>query len=475
MQRKTTLSIIVSIAVPLVLTAALAAMCWWGVQQSDRADALEQSARERVRQTYYELADNLSDMQLSLKKLTVVNSPRQYALLLSDVWRSSGAAAASMSALPVSHPDAADMNRFVVQAGDYARQLEGRVLSGQIVSQEDQQQLFDLYEASVTVTGRLNERMETGTLVLDALDTEGYYAQTLSQEGGGQDQAGGGAAQPGQEETGGSGQGGDTETKSSDSVSDYPTLIYDGPFSDSTEKAQPRGLGSLPCDLDTARRTALSYIRGGSLTDAGEQGGAMAAYLFTGADPDGKSVEIAVTKQGGRVLWMMTPVEGAEEGVPQEQITAQYRQSAQNYLSARGYGDMEATYAQYYSGVAVLNFAAVQEGVILYPDLVKVYVERATGRVAGVDANNYLFSHTQRALNAPAITQQEAADGVSEQLSVQSVRLALIPKTPSVELLCYEFKGQCRGASFIVYVNALTGGEEEIFEIVNSDEGQLVV
>ena len=55
------------------------------------------------------------------------------------------------------------------------------------------------------------------------------------------------------------------------------------------------------------------------------------------------------------------------------------------------------------------------------------------------------------------------------------MRLALIPRTAVTEVLCYEFKGTYGGASFIVYINAVTGSEEQIFEIVNSDEGQLVV
>ena len=123
----------------------------------------------------------------------------------------------------------------------------------------------------------------------------------------------------------------------------------------------------------------------------------------------------------------------------------------------------------------MLNCASTKDNVILYGDLVKVYIERASSRVCGIDANNYLFSHGERTLQAPALTQEEAQDRVSEALQIQSVRLALIPKTPNVEILCYEFKGSCGGTSFIVYVNALTGAEEEVYEIINSDEGELVV
>ena len=74
-----------------------------------------------------------------------------------------------------------------------------------------------------------------------------------------------------------------------------------------------------------------------------------------------------------------------------------------------------------------------------------------------------------------AVTEDEARERVSESLEILSVRLALIPKTATTETLCYEFKGRLNDADFIVYINAVTGDEEEIFEIINSDEGQLVV
>ena len=77
--------------------------------------------------------------------------------------------------------------------------------------------------------------------------------------------------------------------------------------------------------------------------------------------------------------------------------------------------------------------------------------------------------------NTLEVTEEEARERVSESLTVLSARLALIPKTAMTETLCYEFKTTLGDAEFIVYINAVTGDEEEIFEILNSDEGQLVV
>ena len=136
---------------------------------------------------------------------------------------------------------------------------------------------------------------------------------------------------------------------------------------------------------------------------------------------------------------------------------------------------MEPSYAQYYAGTVVLNYAAVQNGVILYADLVKVYVDRDTEQVIGLDAQNYRYHHCERMLSEPIMTEQDAQNCLSDTLTLEHTALALIPKSNTHEVLCYEFKCTRGETFFIVYINAQTGAEEEIFEVLNSDEGDLVV
>lgn len=67
----------------------------------------------------------------------------------------------------------------------------------------------------------------------------------------------------------------------------------------------------------------------------------------------------------------MSSATGGAEGVPDEAETARFREAAEKYLVENGYAGMRATYAQYYGGCALINFAATQGDVILYSDLVK--------------------------------------------------------------------------------------------------------
>ena len=66
--------------------------------------------------------------------------------------------------------------------------------------------------------------------------------------------------------------------------------------------------------------------------------------------------------------------------------------------------------------------------------------------------------------------EEEARQLVGQRLNVQSGRLCLIP-TDSGERLCYEFRGEFGGHTYLSYINALNGKQEELLKVVESDTG----
>ena len=203
--------------------------------------------------------------------------------------------------------------------------------------------------------------------------------------------------------------------------------------------------------------------------------GALPVYEFTVDTADRGQVSLSLTERGGQLLSFMASPTGDKNDPPSDEESERLKESALSFLRELGVEDPAAAYAQYYQGVAVLNFAPRQEGVILYSDLVKVYLDRDTGEVMGLDARNYRLNHRARDLPRPQITEKQAAEYVSDSLQIEHTDLALIPLTQQSEVLCYEFKATRDGTFYIVYINALTGEEEQIFEVINSEEGDLVV
>ena len=266
----------------------------------------------------------------------------------------------------------------------------------------------------------------------------------------------------------------ETQYKDSDDIAKFPTLIYDGPFSESSEKLKPLGVSGPEVEQTEAEQTA-ERITGLDMTFSGMNEGQIPAYDFSFADKNGNWAEASLTKQGGMLLYYMSSASGNAEGKPGEEEGRKYRDIALAKLKELGYEDMRSTYAQYYGGVAVINFAAVQDEVILYSDLVKVWVDRENQNVCGIDARNYLFSHRPREITQVAVSREEAQSMLSANLTVQSHALALIPITPETETLCHEFKCTLGEDSYILYVNAANGEEEQIFKIIDSEDGQLVI
>ncbi len=436
------------IIVPAVLAIALLVVGIWGSNQSALAAEYKRNSETMYRRTFTELADDFSELTVTLGKLRVAGSPAQYVLLLDDVWRLCGSGVSLMSRIPSYHVDTVELNRFVVQLGDYARSLTKKALKGSPLNSDDMAQLDELYAKCAELSSELSQRVADGDMPLEVVASEDYYT---SESG---------------------------EYEDDESISEFPTLIYDGPFAESVEKLEPRGLPDGDVTLETAQ-TAADAAAGVTLNAAGEAQGSIPSYDFEGKYDDGRTVYVSITKQGGRLLYMMSSATGDAEGLPEQSEAKRFVEAAQQYLEQNGYSNMQPTYAQYYSGAALINFAATQDGVILYNDLVKLWVDRSTLGIVGVDARNYLFSHTERELPAVEITVEEAEQCLSIGLNVQARALALIPLTPETEALCYEFKGtvgEGDGAEeYIVYINAVNGDEEQIFRIINSDDGQSVI
>lgn len=445
-----------SLSAALVLLSLWALL--WGFGQKDRAEAAELRLSGLYEKSLDELSVRVGEMEVCLSKLLVSATPRQAALLLSEIGRASGEAVCVLSQLPAAHGQSAEANRFLVETEAYARTLLEQVTDATPLSQSDLLQLTELHNVCTALSARLTtltQEPAARAWVGQALD---YYAAEEPQAL----EAAAYEADAGGEEA---------------SLS-YPHLIYDGPFSKSTEKSQPLGLSGAECTMEEARKQAqafVSHLLSGELTFAGEQLGRIPCYSFAGQTKDGETLVIDMTKAGGQCLSFRKSGGFSQSEKPDEQTGRALSEQGALWLSSRGFSAMEATYAQYYGGCAVINYAAVQEGVLLYNDLIKLWLDLETGEVVGFEAANYWFSHVPRTLPAPVLSAQEAEALLSPALSVRSVRPALIPLTPMQEALCYEFKCTYGEDAFVCYINAQSGREEAIFQIIDSENGQLVL
>ena len=82
---------------------------------------------------------------------------------------------------------------------------------------------------------------------------------------------------------------------------------------------------------------------------------------------------------------------------------------------------------------------------------------------------------TDRKLSENIISVEDAKTKLSDNITVENQRMAVIPLDDKTERYCYEFKGKVEDKQFLVYINAETGAEEEILILLETPGGTLTI
>lgn len=412
----------------LVALAVAVALALWQFREAKAAEITVRAGRERA---YYSALDSLTNLEADLSKALVASGPGQHALLLGRVSSLAGAASENLSALPAAYGADESGLKFLGQTADYAQTLAAAAAEGRTLSETDVRQLSQLMQKS----GELRRHLENG---------EGFAYDAPSEE---------------QKLSG----------------IEYPSLLYDGPFSDGVRQGAPRGLSGEEITSEQAVEAGRAFLGAARAQRASDMQGPIPCWGVS-AETDGVTITLQVTRQGGKILWMAPETAGFETKLGMEACVARARE----FLESHGFGEMEPSFTQQYDGLAVISFAAVQDGVTLYPDLVKAQVRMDTGEVVGLEANNYWMNHAERENLAPQVDEQQALRAVSGRLTVTGSRLCVIPvddglDSGKTEKLCWEFAGEWNGSRYFVYIDAETGEEEKVLKVVAGNGGTLTI
>ncbi len=399
---------------------------------STRAERLEARLREVYDGAVLSALRQMEDMQVALSKALLSSDRGAEAQYLNQV--SSGAAQVqrSLSLLPLGHTATQNAVKFANQLADYTNAL----LKTETLTEADAAALGTLISACADSASALAKAGQDVTDQAVAGNTP-YYPKG-------------------------------NQTAAYDSAVNYPTLIYDGPFSDARETGTAKALSDSAVTQAEALQIARDFVGADRVMNAvagPEMGGDLPCWGVIVPLSD-VTLQAAVTKQGGKILWLAP--DSADFSA--QKSVEECREHALQFLEAHGYEHMRPTYFQVYQGVAVISFAATQGDTVLYPDLIKVQCRLDTAQVVGWEARNYLMNHTARGLMTPRLTREEAQERVSERLKTVSSRLCLIP-TESGEKLCYEFQGEYGGHTYLAYINADTGRQEELLKVVEGASG----
>ena len=442
-------------SVVIVLIAAVAA---WGIYQYKRAADLRQELDNQYNRAFFEMVSYVNNVESLLAKSMVSTTTDRTAITLQEDWRQAGLAQTNLGQLPVSQPVLASTSKFLTQVSDLSLSLDNQNIRGKSLSKEQQDLLKKLYKYSVSLNKSLQELQDdlnAGRLRWGELANKGtrLFSKTKPGEMMKKIEAVG------------------------ENFNDYPTLIYDGPFSDHMTTAKARGLTGEEIDAEAARKRQRNSSEGqdsGSDRMGQNDNGPIKTFDFEVKLKDAaedETVYISVTRKGGHINWMLNNRAVNEEKLDMDKAKA----AGIKFLKEKGFDSMEDTYYLKEDNTATINYAYRQDDVTMYPDLIKLKIALDNGEVIGMEAKSYLTNHTERDIPEPSITMEEAREKINSNMKVYSSGLAYIPTEYKKEIFCYEFKGKLDDRDFIVYINALTGEEEDILMIVNTPNGVLTM
>ncbi|NLJ41580.1 MAG: germination protein YpeB [Clostridiales bacterium] len=439
-----------------VLLLALVVTGIWGYNQFLQNQDHTIRANNLYQKSFYELVGRVDNIESGLSKMMVTGDKGQSIVMLSDVWRQADSASSDLGQLPLRHMALDKTSKFLGQLSDYCRYLTIKAGQGRPLSIKDGDNLKELHNSSIKLSNELKvleSDVNAGTVSWQKIMA--YGNKSLE----------------------------DVEkdivtkqfTKIEETSIEYPTLIYDGPFSETLLRGKQLNLPGSNISYSEAERIARGFIGNKRINRAQKGAETMGDIETWGVTVETKDSEgpyhLSITKKGGKIISVVS------EGVV-EKPTMSYKESvgrAKEFLDKNGFKNMVSTYGQFNDGVAVINFAYEEGDTIIYPDLIKVKISLATGNLMGFEALNYLTAHRERHLESPKLSIEEARKLVNKNLEITSERLAVIPSKGGNEIQCYEFKGKFGGEDFIVYINSDTGTEEDILKILNTENGTMVI
>ena len=177
-----------------------------------------------------------------------------------------------------------------------------------------------------------------------------------------------------------------------------------------------------------------------------------------------------ICRTGGFLLNLISDGPASQPQLSVEQALGE----AAQFLENAGFFSMKESYYTIWQDYMTVHYAYEQDGVICYPDLIKVTVALFDGHIAGFEGYGYVMNHRQRDLPDPEVDKDQAEKAVAPGLRILSHGWALIPTDGENEVYCHEIKVENEeGEHLIVYVNAKTGLEENLFLLLEDENGTL--
>ena len=427
-----------------------------GVILYNKQKEYRQTSENRYNMAFYELVDYVQNVDIYLAKSLISTTPEQGAETLTNLWREANLAQSYLSMLPIESQELETTEKFLNQVSDYSYSLSRKNIYNESLNEEDLKNLKELHGYSTELKNTLNQlsddintgRVKWGELTKKGTVSFATQVSNISKE---------------------------SFDNLEENFHEYSGLIYDGAYSEHLTNQEKRGLTGEDVDEETAKKKVEEFVGKDNIKEISNLGfsenASIPSYDFSIKTNNDQNINMSISKKGAHIVYMNSDRQVNTEVITQEEAN----EIGKKYLEEKGFPNMKETYFLKQEGIVTVNYAYEQDGVLMYPDLIKVKIALDNGEVLGIETTGYLNNHTTRNIQNIKISKEEAKKTLNKQLNIQSEGLAYIPTEWQTEILCYEFKGKIDDTEFLVYINAENGREEDILVITNTPNGTLTM
>lgn len=398
--------------------------------------------------SFFELSDASQSLETSLSKMLVAYDDEQTTVIAMDVYKNSEAALDALTRLPIDRPEIVNAEKFYNQVADFSLSFNKNI-AYKLNSESYRNKIEDLYITARGINQMIKEEGE------ELKENNYKYSSMMLMR----------AKKKRFSEA-----ADNSQSESRYQSVEYPEIIYDGPFSDSTAKKIFKALENLP---EISFEEACGILKEKlpfKISDfklAGETGGMAPGYLISMNTEKGE-VYCDISKKGGVILTACSNRETGAATLNEEGAIAK----AKEYVIKLGF-DVEPVWYNSINGVAVINFAPIKENITYYTDLVKVKVALDNGDFLGAEATGYCINHSAREFKI-SLSPDEAKDLLPSKLTANSVRLAVVPYMEKC-VLTYEIAAEYRGLDYFIYVDADSGKQINIMRVIDDEQGKMTI
>lgn len=429
----------------VILSTLLILTGVFGLYQFNRAQKLTYYRDIEYNRVFAELTEYVDDLEISLLKGMVVSTNEQMAKLSADLYGQANAAKANLALLPVEGRTLSKTSEFLSQVGEYAHSLSGKMLRGEKMTEKEIKTMEELLSYSDTLKTGLDKMLVAINEGRISFDDSKRYNSVFS--------------------------GGKTAMAKElamleEEFHNYPSLIYDGPFSQHLSLKEAVFVENKNEISKTQAKELAKKFTGKEKVSVSEIKGKLPAYSVKS-----DTVTAEFTRRGGTLLLLLK-----DRFIEKEKLSLEdARKKAEKFLSDKGFPHMKESYYEKKDGSVVINYAYKQDDYVVFSDLVKVKVALDNGEITGFESRGYIMNHTTREIPVPVITKEKALSNINSHLKTGEVTMAVIPLESGKEAPCYQIKGTVSDKHFLIYVNTQTGFTEDIQILLENEGGILAV